>query len=552
MNLAIHQDIHSADGLAAEGEGILRAGGDEATEEGSSQVVQFIREGQRAADGLLRQDVTGEARHVLLEDRLGYVGFFAVQESVFLAHFTLEFGEFGDHAGSEIGLGEEGSTVSVSGFFGGEAPVCADGSSEFLQAVSLVAHVAHAFLVVDAGQVFAMAFQALLAVVFKEEFRIVQASAKHLFIAMLYIFQSLGAAISDSQEIWHQRAIFISDRIVSLVVSHRRNHSRYRKLQEFIIDAAVERSRVFDQVVDFFQEVRIVPYMAAQLLSHLEEAFFDELAAFILVYDDESLSHGVLVGQRIGNHHIFFAEETVTAAHFATLHVGKFHGNHLVIAKSHEPANRTDEVRFFVSPTHASSKVQAGDERGEESREDIFYLLALAYHMSPGVVSFLHQFGRVDALASSKALGCASRISFSVESRLNGRAALFDFFVRLTVSCAFDQDCQSSRRSINGDGFGGNTISFKLGSSEGFQLIHYTGHDIGRHFFGADFQKKILTHSASPPLSMGNPNSLRFFSQAFAHMRARFLTREIYSVRSEREMAPAASSRLKEWEHFNT
>lgn len=99
---------------------------------------------------------------------------FPVKESVFLAHFALQFGEFGDHAGREVGLGEEGSAVGVSGFLCREAPVLADGFRQFLKAVCFITHVSHAFLIVDAGEVISVAFQGLLAVVFEEEFRIVK------------------------------------------------------------------------------------------------------------------------------------------------------------------------------------------------------------------------------------------------------------------------------------------------------------------------------------------------------------------------------------------
>ena len=116
MDLSISQDIYGADGLTAEGEWILRAGRDEAAQEGRSEVIQLISKGERTADFLLREDISGKSWHVLLEDGLCNFRFFPVKESVFLTHFALQFGEFGDHAGREVGLGEEGGAVSVSGF----------------------------------------------------------------------------------------------------------------------------------------------------------------------------------------------------------------------------------------------------------------------------------------------------------------------------------------------------------------------------------------------------------------------------------------------------
>ena len=155
-------------------------------------------------------------------------------------------------------------------------------------------------------------------------------------------------------------------------------------------------------------------------------------------------------------------------------------------------------------------------------------------------------------LASGKALSRTGRISICIKGSLDGGAALFHFFIGLAVGCIFYKNCQTSWSRINGDFVEGNTAFFKFCIGKGTELIHHAGHDVGRHFFGTDFQKKILAHFPSLPFSMGNPSSLRFFSHALAQALARFLTRPMYSVRSEREMAPAASSRLKLWEHFST
>ena len=141
-----------------------------------------------------------------------------------------------------------------------------------------------------------MAFQGLLAVVFEEEFRIVKTGTEDFFVAVLDVFKGLGAAVTNGQEVRHEGAVFVSDRVVSLMVTHRGDDGRYRELQEFIIDPAIERSRVFDEVVDLFQEVCIVPDMTAELICNGEKAGTNHFAAFILINDDKGLTHGFLVG----------------------------------------------------------------------------------------------------------------------------------------------------------------------------------------------------------------------------------------------------------------
>ena len=270
-------------------------------------------------------------------------------------------------------------------------PVAADESGQFLQAVCLIPHIPHAFLIVNAGEVITVAFQCLLPVVFKEEFRIVQTGAEHLFIAVLYVFQGLGAAVSNGEEIGHEAAVFVSYRIVSLVITHRGNHCRYREFQEFIINFAVERSGIFHQIVDFFQKVCIVPYMAPQFFCGFQKSLFNQVPSFILVHNDEGLSHSFLIILRPFDGHWFLAEETMAPAHAAALHMGEFHRNHLVICQRHNPPYRTDEMGFLISPAHASCEIQACNEGEEKIRQHVFHCPALVHHMGPGIVSFLHQ-----------------------------------------------------------------------------------------------------------------------------------------------------------------
>ena len=397
-----------------------------------------------------------------------------------------------------------------------------------------------------------MTFQCLLPVVFKEEFRIIQTGPQYLFIAMLHVFQGLGAAVSHSQEIGHEASVFLPYRIVPLMVTHGGNHSRYRQLQEFIINSAVKRRGVFHQVVDFFEKICIVPYMAAQLFCCFQKAFFNHVPSFILVHNNEGLSHGFLIIFRFFNGHRFFAKETMAPAYAAALHMSKFHRNHLVIGQCYDPPYRADEMGFFIGPAHASGEIKTCNEGKEKIRQYIFHCLALVHHMGPGIIPFLHQLRRVNVLAPGKSLGCAGGVSISIKSRFNGRATLLDFFIRLAVSCILHQHCQPSGGGINFDFMEGNAIFFKLCTGQFLQLFHYASHNVGRHFLCSDFQKKILTHFPSLPFSMGNPSSFLFFSQPLAHILARFLTRAMYSVRSDREIAPAASRRLKEWEHFST
>ena len=90
-------------------------------------------------------------------------------------------------------------------------------------------------------------------------------------------------------------------------------------------------------------------------------------------------------------------------------------------------------------------------------------------------------------LAAGKSLGGTCRISISIESSFDGWAAFLDFFIRLAVCGALDEDGETARGRVDGDGFSSDAVGFELGSRECFQLVYDTGHDIGRHFLCADF-----------------------------------------------------------------
>lgn len=464
----------------------------------------------------------------------------------------LQFREFRNHAGSQIRLGQIRCAGSILLFFFGEIPVCADSIDKLAQTVCLVQHGSHAFLIVDAGQIFPVAFQRFLPVIFEEELCIVQTGPENSFVADLYIPDGPGSAVPHSEEVRHEGAVFILHRIVSLMISHGRNHCRYGQLQEFFINASVQGGRVFYQIIDFLQQICIVAYLSVKLLRNLQKTIPDQFPSFILVDNDIRLSHVFLIFFRTVDDHRFLAEETMAAAYISALYMSKFQRNHLIARQSHQPADRTDEMRFFIGPAHGAGKIEACNQRQEQFRQNFFHISSPVDHISPGIVAFPDQILRIDMLSSGKSLCRTGRISVLIKGSLNGRASLLHFFIGLAVCRTGDNYSQSSRSGIHIYFLKRNAVFFKFGSSESSQLIHYAGHDIGRHFLCSDFQKKIFTHFASLPFSMGNPSSFRFFSQALAHILDRLRTRAIYSVRSEREIAPAASSRLKEWEHFST
>ena len=140
-----------------------------------------------------------------------------------------------------------------------------------------------------------MAFQRFPAVAVKEEFRVIKTSSENTFISNLYIADRPVSSVPDRQKIRHKRAVLLSDGIVPLMVTHGSHHRRHGKIKKFFINAAIERRRILHQIIDFFQEIRIVPDLPPQLLCCLLQPRGNQGASFVLIRNDERLPHRFLI-----------------------------------------------------------------------------------------------------------------------------------------------------------------------------------------------------------------------------------------------------------------
>jgi hypothetical protein len=104
--VTLDQHAQHAKRMATQGEGVLVAGGQLADAEHVGQGLQLVRQCDAQADIAARQLVAGEARLVVVLDRIGNVGRIAVVQCVVAAHDALQLGELADHVGQEVSLGQ--------------------------------------------------------------------------------------------------------------------------------------------------------------------------------------------------------------------------------------------------------------------------------------------------------------------------------------------------------------------------------------------------------------------------------------------------------------
>ena len=101
--------------MTAQGEGVFVAGGQVANAKHADQSFEFVGQGHHQAHGVARQLVAGKARFVVVFDGLGHGVAQAIVAGVVAAHDALQLGEFADHVGEQIGLGQLGGGVDLAG-----------------------------------------------------------------------------------------------------------------------------------------------------------------------------------------------------------------------------------------------------------------------------------------------------------------------------------------------------------------------------------------------------------------------------------------------------
>ena len=420
----IHEDVEDTDGLAAQGEGVLRTGRNEAAAEHARNGIEFIGNAQDLAHVGLRQDVAGKTRLVLFVNGFGNAFIFTVDEGIFLAHDALEFGEFHDHLRSQVGFRQERSALQF-GVIQAEVEFMVEEDRDLFQALRFVIQRSQAILEDDFLQFFCVIGEGMFLIFFKEEFGIVQAGAEDAFIAVLDRFQMVIVAVADGQEQVHELAVFIAHREIALMVLHRRDDGGFRQFQVIFIKFPTKGCRIFDEVDDFFQEVVVHDDGTALFISQLLQAVEDHLLADFRVDDEEMFLARFFISCRAFDCKIASTQETMAAADLARLDVSQFKGNDIFIEEGDEPADRTDEVEVQAAPVHAFREIEACDDAFEDVRQEGFRFSADAGDVGVNIAIFDDEVLDVDFLTPGKAHGGFRRVAVGIISDFDRRTFMF-------------------------------------------------------------------------------------------------------------------------------
>jgi hypothetical protein len=149
------------------------------------------------------------------------------------------------HRGRQVGLGQQGRSLSLSAFFGGEPQALGQLPCQLLLAFSFLGHRPQLFMENNAGQLRYTIGQRNRLVLAEKQAGVFQATVQGLFIPTHHRRFASRRAVSKTEEIREQAAGIITDWDLFLVVAHDRGEDFGREFQVIAVKAAPERGGVF-------------------------------------------------------------------------------------------------------------------------------------------------------------------------------------------------------------------------------------------------------------------------------------------------------------------
>ena len=189
----------------------------------------------------------------MILDGIGHSSRQTVVQRVVTAHDALQFGEFADHVGQQVGLGEpcgEGGLFrefAATEFFG-------NGAGNRHNAKHALALRAQLVVINDSGQPLNPRFERFLAILIEEKFGVGQSRTHHALIAANHGGRVLRTDVADQQELVGQFSGFIKQREVFLVGLHRQDQAFLRHGEEFGFKLPDQHVRQFDQRGHFVEQ----------------------------------------------------------------------------------------------------------------------------------------------------------------------------------------------------------------------------------------------------------------------------------------------------------
>ena len=424
---AFTQDVQDADSAAAQGEGILGAGGRLIDGEHAGDGVQLVRDGYDAAGDTWGELVACEARAVVVTDGGSNLVALPCGLSIVAAHDALLACELDDRGAHEISFGQMRSALGIRCGMGADMRGARDGESEILHALGLLKHGAELLLEVHLGKALAEVLERHLEILIIEELGVIQTGADDALVAVDDGGGVLGAAVADHDELAGQLALGVVDGEIALVGEHRLADDLVRDMQELLVERAHEDGRPLAEVHDLIEDLLgRVDMRTCALGLDLGDALGDHLAAALLGKHPCRLKD-LLVDGGLGDRVLTGCQHAVAARGVAGLDVGIAHGNDVAAQQGADPADRAHEglvrgapaLAAVVGPLEVCDRVV--EERGQKRHGGSGRNVLLGEHVFATVgVLAADEVGGGDAALARKALGCLGGVAVGIEGDVGG------------------------------------------------------------------------------------------------------------------------------------
>ena len=278
VELLLRQHADRAERMATKRERVLVARRQLADAEQPDQRLDLVGERHRDADRVARQLVAGEARLVVVLDRVCDRRGLAVLLGVVASHDALQLGELADHVGEQVGLRQVRSVRRLLAE-ALAADAFADLARDRAHALDALALRAELVVVDDLLQARSARGERLLLVLLVEEASVRQARTHDALVALYDRARVVRTDVADDEEALRQPSLRVEQREVLLVELHRQDEALLRHREELLLEAAQQHIGTLDERRHFLEQRVVVDRSEALFLRLLLQLARDLLLA---------------------------------------------------------------------------------------------------------------------------------------------------------------------------------------------------------------------------------------------------------------------------------
>ena len=506
IQVAFAQHADDAQGMAAQRERVAVAGRDLADAEHADQRFQLVGQRNDGADLAARQTVAGEARLVMILDGVGDIDGKAVMQRVVAAHDALQFGEFADHVGQQVGLGQQCGLFGMQGetFAAQLLANCLGNGADALHAFALGPQ---PIVIDDLGQPEDSRFERFLAVLVEEELGIGQARTNHALVAADHRARVGRADVADDEELVGQLAGGVQKREILLIGLHGQDEAFLGHGEEFGLELSNQHVRALDQGGDFIEQGVVVDRLAANLGGSGCELAGNLGAALGKGGDHGAVAEqlgGVFIG--IGKNHGFDGRFEAVALRFATgFQAENGDRNNIGAVQGDQRMRRTDEIDAAPAIGQLITHDLGNRQGGERRFDGLLQSLAQRRALGQAVVEQDVGLAVVFAAQAGDSCGigtqgcqlleqCRCGIAGGIETDGDRHQLLHHRPVGGDDGDIGDVGSEAARRGVGSDGCGRRrqTGIFQRGCKGGGKRFTELLQRLRRQFLDEEFDEQIL------------------------------------------------------------